>query len=82
MCTGKYVLCLKASGSCNQSENNRINYEFNSDLHNLLHMRGHDFTWITEVENRNTHDVLEWTIIVTILIILVSIKGNRYLRVL
>ena len=49
----------KASGSCNQSQNNRINYEFNKDLHNLLLMRGHNFTWITEVENTNAHVVLE-----------------------
>ena len=26
-------------------------------------MRGHDFTWITEVENRNAHDVLEYVAI-------------------
>ena len=25
-------------------------------------MRGHDFTWVTEMENRNVHDVLEQTI--------------------
>ena len=25
-------------------------------------MRGHDFTWSIKVENRNTHDVLEYTI--------------------
>ena len=25
-------------------------------------MRGHDFMLITEMENRNAHDVLEWTI--------------------
>ena len=25
-------------------------------------MRGHDFMWITEVENKNAHDVLEQTI--------------------
>ena len=25
-------------------------------------MRGHDFTWITEVVNTNAHDVLEQTI--------------------
>ena len=58
VCTGKYVLCVKASSSCNQSQNNRIGYRFNQDLHNsLLLMGGHDFTWITEVENRNAHDV-------------------------
>ena len=56
---GKYVLCLKACSSCNQSLNNCINYEFNKDLHNLLLMLGHDFTWITEVENTNAYDVLE-----------------------
>ena len=36
-----------------------INYQFNRDLHNPLLMRGHDFTWITELENRNAHDVSE-----------------------
>ena len=40
VCTGKCVLCLKARGMCNQLENNRINYEFNNDLHDLLLMRG------------------------------------------
>ena len=24
-------------------------------------MRGHDFIWIIDEENRNAHDVLEWT---------------------
>ena len=63
MCTGKYVLCLKVSSSCNQSQNNRNNFEFNQDLHNSLLMPRHDFTRITEVENRNAHDVGEYTVI-------------------
>ena len=25
-------------------------------------MRGQDFTWITEMENRNAHDVLEYKV--------------------
>ena len=60
---GKVRFCLKASGSCNQSEDNRINYKFNQDLHNSLLIHVHDFTWITEVENRNAHEVLEQTIL-------------------
>ena len=48
VCTGKYVLCLKASGSCNQSQNTRADYEYSLDLHNSLLMRGHNFTRITE----------------------------------
>ena len=32
---GKCVVCLKARASCNQLQNNRINYQFNQDLHNL-----------------------------------------------
>ena len=28
VCTGKHVLCLKASGLCKQSQNNHINHEF------------------------------------------------------
>ena len=31
----QFILCLKAHGSCNQLQNNRNNYEFNYDLHNL-----------------------------------------------
>ena len=42
-----------------QSQNNHINYEFNKDLHNSLLMSGHEFTLVTDVENRNAHDVLE-----------------------
>ena len=33
------------------------------DLHNSFLMRGPDFTWITQVENRNAHDYLEQTIL-------------------
>ena len=42
---------LKASGSCNQSKHNCINYELIWDLHNSLLMRGQEFTCTTEVEN-------------------------------
>ena len=54
---GKYVLCLKAGGSCSQLQNNRIEYEFNQDLHNSLPIRRHDLTRISEVKNRGAHDV-------------------------
>ena len=50
---------LKDSGLCNQPQSNHINNEFNQDLHSSLLMGGHDFMWITEVENRNAHDILE-----------------------
>ena len=79
MYTGKYVLCLKASGSCKQSQNNRINYEFSQYLHNSLLMHGHDFTWITEVENKNAHDILDYTIC-RIDIISVSTTHHEQLR--
>ena len=48
---------LKACGSYNQLQNNRIDYEFNYDLSNLLLVRRQDFTRITEVETRNAHHV-------------------------
>ena len=32
-------------------------------------MYGHDFTWITKVENRNVHDVLEQTILCSIIVV-------------
>ena len=60
VCTGKYVLCLEAGGSCNQSQNNPINYKLNWDLHNSVLMHDHYFTRITEateVENRSAHIV-------------------------
>ena len=40
MRTGKCVLCLKDRASCNQFQNNLINYQFNQDLHNLSLKRG------------------------------------------
>ena len=36
--------------------------KFNQNLHTSSLMCGYDFTWITEVENRNADDVLEKTI--------------------
>ena len=29
ICMGKFILCLKAHGSCNQVQNDHKNYEFN-----------------------------------------------------
>ena len=38
------------------TEQYRINYEFTKDLHGSLVMRRHDFTRITEVENRSARE--------------------------
>ena len=40
------ALSLQARGSCNQLQNNRTSYE-----------SSYNFTWITEVETGNAHDV-------------------------
>ena len=40
MCTGKCVLCLEAHGTCNQLQDNCINYEFNYDFDILSLMQG------------------------------------------
>ena len=37
--TGKFILCLKAHGSCNQVQNNYTGNEFNYDLHILSLIR-------------------------------------------
>ena len=62
-CVHRKVCSLsKASGSCHLLQNSHINYKFNLDLHNSLCIHGHDFMWITEVKNRNAHNVLKYTI--------------------
>ena len=38
-----YFFGTPGSGSCNQSQSIRINYEFNQHLHNLLLMLRHDY---------------------------------------
>ena len=51
---GNCFLCLKGCGSCNQLQNNRLNYKFSSDLHNLSLTRD---TVSRGLLRRNAHDV-------------------------
>ena len=45
-------------------------------------MRGHDFMWITEMENRNAHDVLKLTITERIKLLIQLFNEDLYLHLL
>ena len=63
MCTGKFIFCLKAHGSCNQVQNNHTNYEFIQDLHNFSLIRV-----------MISHEVLKWKLEMQI-----AVKNTQYL---